>query len=403
MPAAAPARLLDLTRLVSRLGRGPLTGVDRVEAAWLRHLLEEDRPCYGLIRTRFGHLLLDRRGMEALRDRVEGEPLGPADLQGRLFRRADPLRARAEADMRRLSLDRCAAPRLTVMLQRHLRQGAYLNLGHAHLTRASLRRIKAAGLTAAVLVHDVIPLDHPGFTRSAIPQVFARKMAAVSAEADLVIHTTETTQQQTEVHFARMGRVPPGLLAPLGVMPPIPDPRTELPSVRYFVALGTVEPRKNHGLLLDVWDRLQALLPAGEVPHLLILGGRGWANAEVSQRLDAIPKLGATIHERPGLDDGAVAALLAGAEALLFPSLAEGYGLPPLEAMALGVPVICSNLKVFAETLSDYPVYLDPHDSYSWAEVIAGWRRPPQSDGSACRTVPDWAGHFRAVAARLSV
>ncbi|WP_444667800.1 glycosyltransferase [Cereibacter changlensis] len=398
MRAAAPARLLDLTRLLSRLGQGPLTGVDRVEAAWLDHLLDAPQPCFGLLRTRLGFLLLDRTGMQALRDRLEGLPLGPADLAGRLFRRSQPWRARAEADMRRLACDRCLAPLLASLLRRHLPDGScYLNLGHANLSGFALRRIRAAGLRVVVLVHDVIPLEHPEFTRPGIPAVFRRKMAAVSAGADLVIHSTEDARRRTEAQLARLGRTPPGITAPLGVPVPRADPETPLPALRYFVAVGTIEPRKNHALLLDVWDRLEESLPAGEVPQLLLLGRRGWNNDEVFQRLDARARLSSAVREHPDLPDGAVAALLAGAEALLFPSFAEGYGLPPLEAMALGVPVVCSNLPVFAETLGDYPVYLDPNDRYLWTRVIAG--RSPAGGRPRARGLPDWASHFRAVTA----
>ncbi|PTE23730.1 glycosyltransferase family 1 protein [Cereibacter changlensis JA139] len=398
MRAAAPARLLDLTRLLSRLGQGPLTGVDRVEAAWLDHLLDAPQPCFGLLRTRLGFLLLDRKGMQALRDRLEGLPLGPADLAGRLFRRSQPWRAKAEADMRRLACDRCLAPLLSPLLRRHLPAGScYLNLGHANLSEFALRRIRAAGLRVVVLVHDVIPLEHPEFTRPGIPAVFRRKMAAVSAGADLVIHSTEDARRRTEAQLARLGRTPPGITAPLGVPMPRPDPATPLPALRYFVAVGTIEPRKNHALLLDVWDRLEESLPAGEVPQLLLLGRRGWNNDEVFQRLDARARSGSAVREHPDLPDGAVAALLAGAEALLFPSFAEGYGLPPLEAMALGVPVLCSNLPVFAETLGDYPVYLDPNDRYLWIRVIAG--RSPAGGRPPARGLPDWASHFRAVTA----
>ncbi|OIQ07278.1 MAG: hypothetical protein AUK60_01800 [Rhodobacteraceae bacterium CG2_30_10_405] len=101
----------------------------------------------------------------------------------------------------------------------------------------------------------------------------------------------------------------------------------------------------------------------------------------------------------PDLPDGAVAALLAGAEALLFPSLAEGYGLPPLEAMALNVPVIFAALAVFRETLGDYPVYLDATNSYSWLETIAKNMTAGEGRGEnrQARKVPGWADHFNVV------
>lgn len=393
------ARLLDLTRLASRYGRGPLTGVDRVEAAYLHELLARDEAAYGLLRVPLGYLLIDRSGLMALDDRLHGRPVGPPDLPGRLLRRRQPLRAGLEADLRRISVATCLPWRLTVMLRRHLPPGStYLNTGHSHLTRTGLRRIRAAGLRIAVLVHDVIPLDHPEFTRAGTAAIFARKMAAVAAHADLLIHSTDDARRRTE---ARLSRVPPGVVAPLGVSVAQPDPASlppDLPPSRpWFVALGTLEPRKNHALLLDVWDALHARLPEAEVPALLILGTRGWADPALFRRLEASPWHGRTVFERAGLADGAVAALLAGAQALLFPSLAEGFGLPPVEAAALGVPVVSSPLPAVRETLSDYPVYLDPTDRYSWLETIATWGQGRRDQRAPGRPAPTWDDHFRKV------
>ena len=391
-----PARLIDLTRLVSRLGRGPLTGVDRVELAYLEALLAGELPVYGLVRTALGFILLDRRGADAVAQRARGDvAVGQADLIGRLMRRGQPARARAEADLRRFAVARCV-PLLLGRMLRHLPVGSsYLNLGHANLSSRRLAAIEAAGLRIAVLVHDAIPLDYPAYTRPGIPQVFARKMAAVSAHADLVIHTTQDARRRTEVHLARMGRVPAGIVAALGVSLAQPAPAL-IPAgldvtQPYFVTIGTIEPRKNHALLLDVWDTLPV-----PKPRLFIIGARGWSNAAVFSRLDAFPP---AVHELRDLPDGAVAALLQGARALLFPSLAEGYGLPPIEAMALGVPVICAPLTVYRETMGDYPVYLDPSDRYSWMEAIS---RLGQAEGdggahAAGMTVPGWADHFNRV------
>jgi glycosyltransferase involved in cell wall biosynthesis len=378
-----PARLIDLTRLVSRLGRGPLTGVDRVELAYLDALLAGHVPVFGLVRTALGFVLLDRAGADCVAQRAAGTAaMGHADWLGRWTRRRQPARARAEADLRRLALARCAGPLLGRMLRRRLpADTSYLNLGHANLAARRLAAIKAAGLRIAVLVHDVIPLDYPQFTRPGISQVFARKMAAVAAHADLVIHTTEDARNRTARHFARMGRVPPGVVAPLGVPKPKPDAALIPPGLDmtqpYFVTVGTIEPRKNHVLLLDVWDRLPQ-----PKPKLYIIGARGWANEAVFTRLD-----------------GAVAALLQGARALLFPSLAEGYGLPPIEAMALGVPVLCAPLTVYHETMGDYPVYLDPSDSYPWLETIIRMGRTEGKRGAHAggMAIPTWADHFNRV------
>lgn len=391
------AWLLDLTRLVSRLGSGPLTGVDRVELAYLSELLSRSEPLFALVRTRLGFVLLDRVGAQAIKAQAMGAPLGRTDLLGRLLWYGNPLRARAEADLRRLALARCPRWKLSAMLRRHLPTSiAYMNTGHANLTDHGLRSLRRVpGLRITVLVHDAIPLDYPQYSRAGMSAVFARKMAAVSRHADRVAYSTSDARQRVEAHFARMGRVPPAVVAALGVaLPPTLNP-TNHPRP-YFVVIGTIEPRKNYGFLLDLWQALPQWLSPDQMPDLLILGHRGWAAPSLFARLDATPP-NVTVLE--GLPDDAVFSLLSGAQALLFPSLAEGFGLPPVEAAALGVPVFANALAVLQEILGDYPVYLPVTDSYSWLETIrksvqAGER---QADPKKQRQVPSWDAHFNTV------
>ncbi len=406
MVAGPGAVLLDLTRLVSRLGRGPQTGIDRVEYAYLQMVLAQGGPEFGpefgpafgpafaLVRTGFGFVLLNRAGMAGLAARITGAvPLGRADLLGRLAHRRDPLRARAEADVRRLAVARVAGPWLGRMIGRYLPQGGrYFNIGHANLTGAVMRAVRAAGLRITVLVHDTIPLDHPQYCRPDTIEGFRAKMRVVALYADLVVHTSRDARARTEAQLATLGRVPPGVVANLGVPVPVPDD-TAVGVAPYFVALGTIEPRKNHALLLEVWERLG---PAA--PMLYVLGARGWATPAVFARLEALVRLG-RVREMPGLADGAVAGLIAGAQALLFPSHAEGFGLPALEAAALGTPVISADLAVVRELLGNNAVYLDVTDSYSWMETILRLSKAPETalNQNNWFVPPNWAAHFKIV------
>lgn len=397
----APARLLDLTRLVSRLGRGPLTGIDRVEFAYLSQLLRIETPLFGLVRSGAGWLLLDRGGCQGLASLVAGAPLDKADLLSRVIHRRNPPRAQAETSARNLAMARSTRPGLPRLL-RHMPTGAsYLNVGHANLTDRSLSMLRNAGLAVTVLIHDTIPLDHPAFARPDTVEPFRAKLAAVSAHANLIVHITNAARRKTEAQLAQIGRVPEGITAPIGVASPQPDP-TALPhgldlTPPYFVTLGTIEPRKNHALLLDVWAKL-----GPNAPRLYIVGHRGWADASLLERLNALPPDG-PIRELQGLEDPAVAALLQGAAALLAPSFAEGFGLPPLEAASLGTPVIAANLDVTKELLGDKAVYLDPCDSYSWMETIVRQAQTPAFSPSPADIwrAPTWDAHFKMVLSRV--
>ena len=286
----------------------------------------------------------------------------------------------------------------------------YLNIGHSNLSRRVLRAIRALhGGRTAVFIHDTIPLDFPEFQRPGTVNRFRESLRLAGTHADLLIFNSARTKGDVERTLRRWNLSVPGVVAHLGVTPAAPTPRAlpdGLPTDRpYFVVLGTIEPRKNHALLLDVWEDL-AKSPAnavGPVPGLIILGARGWRNEEVFARLDRLPPDG-PVREVNGLSDGAVAALVQGAAGLLQPSFAEGFGLPPVEAAALGTPVVCSDLAVFHEVLGDIPVYLSPGDRLTWTETITRLSAahaqdggPARADGSTGFVPPSWQDHFNIV------
>lgn len=396
--APVPARLLDLTRLIRRAGRRP-TGVDRVELAYLRHLSHESVPLFALVRTTLGYVLLNPAGLEQIAARLEGaEVWGRPDLLSRLSVRADALR-RAESDLRRFALARSRPNGLARMLGRHLPSGfAYLNVGHSDLTAMTLRGVRQGGAgRIAVLIHDAIPLDFPQYQRPGVAEEFAAKLQRVRAHADLVIYNSADTRARVEHHMQGWGLLPPGVVAHLGVELPSPGdlPAGIDPARPYFVALGTIEPRKGHDFLLDLWEEM------GEgAPGLLICGARGWNNEAVFARLDALPSDG-PVRELSGLDDGQIAALLVGATGLLFPSRAEGYGLPPMEAAALGVPVITTDLPAIREVLGNIPVYAKESDLYQWLSAIKSLETGRPAQQEAVRVAdfipPRWEDHFNLV------
>ncbi len=375
---SSKVRLLDLSRTVARAGRVP-SGIDRVELAYLRELLTLGLPFYGLIRTRLGYLLLDAQGAAALLAAVES-----GASQAECIDRA-----------RAVAFARCPRSLLGWLLRRRFPAGlAYLNVGHSNLTRRVLLAVKSTnGGTATILLHDMIPLDFPQLQKKGRAKEFGRRMRRVARLADQVVCISGAARERVEYHLGKFGRVPPILTAPIGaeVVPPDvaalpPDLNTSRP---YFVAIGTIEPRKNIGFLLDLWGDMDS-----KAPQLFICGSRGWGCEDVFGRLDAGA---ANVTELAGLSDAALAALLSGARALLFPSLAEGFGLPPVEAAALGVPVIANDLPSVREILGNRAVYLDVADPYSWIEAIkAHEQSPPEHDSQAFES-PGWEAHFKIV------
>lgn len=366
------ATWLDVTRLVSRAGRGVLTGVDRVEFAWLKHLTAERRAdTRYLVRSTRGYLLLDHRGAERLLCFFTGSPLPDrGDRISRLLGKGSDPRHRVEAALRPLALDRALPMGLGRLIAR-AGDGrfTYLNLGHSNLWRATLGAFAAApAARVAVLIHDLIPITHPDLVADDMPRRFAARLETVRRHADLVICNSEATRSDLEDHWQRHMASPPSIVAPLGIEP---QKRCEGPrDPRHFVMLGTIEPRKNHALMLDVWELLARDLPQDRMPELHIIGPTGWKVEDLMARLAHHPLRGRFLHLHGPLPEAEVAAHLSRAVALLFPSLAEGFGYPPIEAALAGALPICSDLPVFRKTLGDCAVYHDARDAYLWSETI---------------------------------
>lgn len=138
-------------------------------------------------------------------------------------------------------------------------------------------------------------------------------------------------------------------------------------------------------------------------PRLVLVGRRGWENENVIDLLERCALLRGLVTEAGSLADPAVAGLLAGSRALLFPSFAEGYGLPLAEALAAGAPAICSDLPALREVGGDVPEYLDPLDGAGWRRMVLDYATPDSRARAAQLSrlrgwsPPNWASHFETV------
>jgi glycosyltransferase involved in cell wall biosynthesis len=173
------------------------------------------------------------------------------------------------------------------------------------------------------------------------------------------------------------------------------------------VTVGTIEARKNHLLLLRVWRRLIAEM-GSEAPILAIVGRRGWEAEQAFALLDNPVDLGGHVFELRDVGDAPLASLIAGARALLMPSFAEGFGLPVVEALQIGTPVIASDLPVYREIVGSIPTYVDPRFDASWERVIRNFltddpERMRQKRALQGYKAPDWKSHFAHLETWLTV
>ncbi len=344
------AVLFDLTRSFSRRDHANPTGIDRVETA-LFNALSQLGPVTGLARS-------GRRCWSADGALIGASILQPAPLDriARLQYWRDEARRRGESGLR-ATYGRGARD---LPFPTHAGQWLVC-VGHTLPDEAQVARWKARGGRLAVLVHDLIPLDHPEWSRPRPAARFATTMRLTAEHADLVLHLTRAGQARWLNHYSRNEGQRHAVL-PMGATD-LPDMERNPRPRPVMLMIGTIEPRKGHATILDIWDQF------APVADLHIVGRRGWRNAETFARLDARPPGVTEIGEATDLQ---IAAEISAAHTLLFPSRAEGYGLPVMEARARGLPVLASNLPELREIHGDAIGYVAPNTSDAWHLAIDG-------------------------------
>ena len=214
-----------------------------------------------------------------------------------------------------------------------------------HATTLFLPPRRCAALV--VTIHDVVPWTHPELlTPRGV--VFHRRMGARAArEADLIVTPTVAVADQVRDILspaADVTAVPPGFSAALGVPDDASERRPRFARHDgYLLFVGTSEPRKGLDTLLGALSE-----PPLSNQSLVVVGPRGWGGMDVGRDAAALG-VGGRVTVTGRVNDADLAALYAGASLVVMPSRAEGFGLPILEAMSLGVPVITSDDPAMCE------------------------------------------------------
>lgn len=216
---------------------------------------------------------------------------------------------------------------------------------------------------AVMSLYDVLPLTIPGyFAGSRQEQAYRRRVQRDLDRAALVVTCSEFSRQEIGKHF-RIHREP--VVIPLAAT--LSPTGHETAPGNYYLYVGGYDPRKGIEQLIATF---LALHRHGGLLAPLLLVGTPRYYSEALGRLVAVAKATGAIQERGYLPDDELAALYAGARALVYPSKYEGFGLPPLEAMALGCPVITTRGTSLPEVCKDAALYADPDDERELASAI---------------------------------
>ena len=231
--------------------------------------------------------------------------------------------------------------------------------------------------TGVITVHDLSVLRYPETHPTARVAEFERKLASSIIRAAHVITDTETVRQEVMAEFSLEPECVTAV--PLGIDPSF-APRAanqvrelvnslSLIPGSYGLSVATLEPRKRISELVRAWGSLPR--PLRDRFPLVVAGSFGWRNEDLLIDI-AKGQAQGWLRHLGFVDEEWLPALYAGAALFVYPSIYEGFGLPPLEAMASGTPVMVSNRSCLPEVCADAVCYIDPDDVEGMAAAIEG-------------------------------
>jgi glycosyltransferase involved in cell wall biosynthesis len=241
-----------------------------------------------------------------------------------------------------------------------------------------IKAVKAGGGATIVGLHDILPLSYPAAFPPPIVRCMQEWMEKVVLTSDGVIAVSRAAAQNLRDFLSECGRGPPAF--PIGWWrlgddfscaegaQASPLARSIAASDRpYFLGVGTVEPRKGYPVVIDALEKLWA---DGVDATYVIVGSPGWGMRQFTQRVEGHKAFNRHLFWLKNASDADLILLYRSARALVLASVAEGFGLPIVEAAYHGTPVIATDIPVFREVAGESAEYFPPLDSDCLAEKI---------------------------------
>lgn len=239
------------------------------------------------------------------------------------------------------------------------------------------------GATLGIVQHDFIPLEHPELVPPENTEIFRRWADATLQRAHFMMAVSETVAAAARDRLTKLGRrdVAERCVTAFRNGADLPPPTT-IDAIRQelieflgpaghgpYVTVGTIEPRKNQSTLLAAISQVLARAPDA---RFLIAGVVGWNGKPIAESIRQHPGWPSNVRHFSDLTDAELRFAYKHAKAVVFPSLAEGYGLPIVESLANGTRVFASDIPVHREIGEPHCVFFDPLDASQLADVLTG-------------------------------
>lgn len=246
---------------------------------------------------------------------------------------------------------------------------------------SQVESLKARGIRIIAVIYDLIPITRPEFFEERLKDTFCRWFDWISHQADGYMSISKAVRDEVYQELCRrLGQQAADKLShgyfhlgsELDLRQAGQPPMQQLSDLfqqgaQVFLAVSTIEPRKNHGYLLDAFELAWA---AGSEARLCIIGRIGWKCEALVQRIRQHREFGHRLFMFNEIDDSGLEYAYEHASALVFSSHAEGFGLPLVEAMQRGLPAMGSDLPVFREIGGDCMAYFDLDHPQTLTELI---------------------------------
>ena len=261
----------------------------------------------------------------------------------------------------------------------------------------AIERFAAAGGAIIPIVHDITPLTHSAYFSDFNIRRFVQGLARILRIACGVLTVSRAVMSDVGNYCAEQGygHLPLDYAySGADIAQPVISEMTSVRraiaaqcQTRPFLMVGTVEPRKGYLTALDAYELYQK---AGGRRPLVIVGRLGWKERDIVARVQAVASSSGSVHFYHDASDAELAALYQHAGALIFASHYEGFGLPLVEAMHQGLPVIASDIPVFREIGGDYPAYFHVGSAEDLCRAMQGHDRAEGDRRKPPRSWPTW-------------